>query len=318
MRAAVYERYGGPEVLRVEEVPMPTAGKGQVLVKIAATSINLSDWEGLTGSPGYSRLGGLRAPRNPVLGSDIAGVVEAIGGGVSRFQPGDEVYGDNLQLKGGFAEYAVAPESALTHKPAGLTFAEASAIPQAGAISLQGTAKAAVGKRLLINGAGGGSGAFAIQIAKRLGAHVTGVDNGGKLDFMRSLGADEVIDYQRDDFTRGHPPYDLILDLVAYRSVFAYRRALARGGRYRCAGGTVRALLRVLTVGAIAGKVTGRSIGVLVVKEGPDHFGPLADLCVAGEVDIHIDRTFGLDEIADAMAHVGEGRALGKVVVTPA
>jgi NADPH:quinone reductase-like Zn-dependent oxidoreductase len=302
----------------VEDVPVPSAGKGQVLVKVAATSINLSDWEGLTGSPGYSRLGGLRAPRNPVLGSDIAGVVETFGDGVTRFRPGDEVYGDNLQLKGGFAEYAVAPESALALKPNGLTFAEVSTLPQAGAISLLGTARAEEGKRLLINGAGGGSGAFAIQLAKRLGAHVTGVDNGGKLDFMRSLGADEVIDYQRDDFTRARPPYDLILDLVAHRSVFAYRRALAPGGRYRCVGGTVRSMLRVLTIGAVAGKVTGRSIGVLVVKEGPEHFEPLADLCVAGEVDIHIDRTYPLDEVADAMAHVGEGRALGKVVVTPA
>jgi len=317
MKAVVRERYGGPEVLRVEHIPVPTAGEGQVLLKVAATSINLSDWEGLTGSPGYARLGGLRAPRNPVLGSDIAGVVEAVGGRVTRFRPGDEVYGDNLQLKGGFAEYAVAPASVLTRKPEELTFAQASTLPQAGAIALQGTARAAAGKRLLINGAGGGSGAFAIQLAKRLGAHVTGVDNGGKLDFMRSLGADEVVDYRRDDFTRGHAPYDLILDLVAYRSVFAYRRALARGGRYRCAGGTVRTLLRVLTIGAIAGKVTGRSLGVLVVKEGPDHFAPLADLCVAGEVEIHIDRTFTLDEVADAMAHVGEGRALGKVVVTP-
>ena len=318
MKAVIYERYGGPDVLRVEEVPMPSAGQGQVLLEVAATSINLSDWEGLTGSPGYSRLGGLRAPRNPVLGSDIAGVVAAVGDGVTRFRPGDEVYGDNLQLKGGFAEYAVAPASVLTHKPEALTFAEASALPQAGAIALQGTAQAATGKRLLINGAGGGSGAFAIQVAKRLGAHVTGVDNGGKLDFMRSLGADEVIDYRRDDFTRGRAPYDLILDLVAHRSVFAYRRALARGGRYRCVGGTVRTLLRVLTVGAIAGKVTGRSLGVLVVKEGPEHFTPLADLCVAGDVDIHIDRTFALDQVAEALAHVGEGRALGKVVITPA
>jgi NADPH:quinone reductase-like Zn-dependent oxidoreductase len=317
MRAAVHDRYGDPDVLRLEERPVPSPGELQVLVEVAATSINLSDWEGLTGSPGYSRLGGLRRPRNPVLGSDIAGVVEAVGDGVTRFRPGDEVYGDNMQLKGGFAGYAVAPESALTTKPAGLSFAQASTLPQAGAIALQGTAKAAPGKRLLINGAGGGSGAFAIQVAKRLGAHVTGVDNGGKLDFMRSLGADDVIDYRSDDFTRGRAPYDLILDLVAHRSVFAYRRALARGGWYRCVGGTVRTLLRVLTIGAIAGRVTGRSLGVLVVKEGPDHFTPLADLCVAGEVDIHIDRTFTLDEIADAMTHVGEGRALGKVVVTP-
>jgi NADPH:quinone reductase-like Zn-dependent oxidoreductase len=317
VKAVVYERYGSPDVLRLEDVPTPSPTSGQVLVKVAATSINLSDWEGLRGSPFYARLGGLRAPRIPTLGSDIAGRVEAVGGDVTRFQSGDEVYGDNLQRKGGFAQYAVAPESALALKPAGLTFAEASTIPQAGAIALQGTAGSADGKRVLINGGGGGSGAFAVQLAKRFGAHVTGVDNGGKLEFMRSLGADEVIDYRRDDFTRQHGPYDLILDLVAHRSVFAYRRALAPGGRYWCVGGTARALLRVLTLGAAAGRVSGRRIGVLVVKEGPAHFAPLAELCVDGEVRIHIDRTFGLDEVPEALADVGEGRALGKVVVTP-
>ncbi len=168
---------------------------------------------------------------------------------------------------------------------------------------------------MLINGAGGGSGTFAIQLAKRLGAHVTGVDNAGKLDFMRSVGADEVVDYRRDDFTRGPASYDLILDLVAHRSVFAYRRALAPGGTYRCVGGSVRSLLRVLTVGWLAGRLTGRSLGVLVVKEGPTHFGPLADLCVNGDVRIHVDRTYPLEQTAAALAHVGEGRALGKVVV---
>lgn len=318
MKAVVYERYGGPDVLRVEDVPTPSPAAGQVLVKVAATSINLSDWEGLRGSPFYARLGGLRAPRRPTLGSDIAGLVEVVGRGVTRFQPGDEVYGDNLQLMGGFAEYAVAAESALAFKPAALTFAEASTIPQAGSIALQGTAGAATGLRMLINGAGGGTGAFAIQLAKRLGAHVTGVDNADKLEFMRTLGADEVIDYRRDDFTRSQEPYDLILDLVAHRSVFAYRRALAPGGRYRCVGGSVRALLRVLTIGAAAGMVTGRSLGVLVVKPGPAHFQPLTDLCVAGHVGIHIDRTCTLDEVPDGLAQVGEGRALGKVVVTPA
>ncbi len=237
--------------------------------------------------------------------------------GVTRFRPGDEVYGDNLVLKGGFAEYTVAPESALAHKPAELTFVQASTIPQAGAIARQGTERAVPGSRVLINGAGGGSGSFAIQLAKRLGAHVTGVDNAAKQDFMRSVGADEVIDYRRDDFTRTTQPFDLILDLVAHRSVFAYRRALAPGGRYRCAGGTVRTLLRVLTVGSAAARLTGRSIGVLIVKSGPAHFEPLADLCVADEVAIHIDRTFTLDEVPAALAHVGEGRALGKVVVVP-
>ena len=315
VRAVVYDRYGGPEVLRVEEVPMPSPAAGQVRVKVAATSVNLSDWEGLRGSPAYARLGGLRHPARRTLGSDIAGVVEAVGEGVTRFQPGDEVYGDNLALMGGFAEYALVSESSMTQKPARLTFAEASTIPQAGAIALRGTRGAVAGGRVLINGAGGGSGAFAIQLAKRLGAHVTGVDNAAKQDFMRSVGADEVVDYHRDDFTRTTQPYDLILDLVAHRSVFAYRRALAPGGQYRCVGGSVRALLRVATLGWSVSRLSGRSMGVLVVNQGPDHFEPLAELCVTGDVRIHIDRTFALDEAPAALAHVGQGRALGKVVV---
>ena len=317
MRAAVYDRYGSPDVLRIDEVPTPTPAAGQVLVEVAATSINLSDWESLTGSPFYARIGGLRSPAHRTLGSDIAGRVTAVGDGVTRFRPGDEVYGDNLALMGGFAEYAVAAESSLAVKPAGLTFAEASTLPQAGAIAVQGTRSAGPGRRVLINGAGGGSGSFAIQLAKRAGAHVTAVDNAHKLDFMRSLGADEVLDYRRDDFTRGDQRYDLVLDLVAHRSVFAYRRALARGGRDRCVGGTVRVLLRMITVGWLAGRVTGRSLGVLIVRQGPASFAPLADRCLAGEVAVHVDRTFSLDDVAEALAHVGEGRALGKVVVEP-
>jgi NADPH:quinone reductase-like Zn-dependent oxidoreductase len=315
LRAVVYDRYGPPEVLRVEELEMPAPTAGQVLVKVAATSVNLSDWECLRGAPLYARMGGLRAPARRTLGSDIAGRVEAVGAGVTRFRPGDEVYGDNLQLKGGFAEFTVAPASVLARKPAALTFTEVATIPQAGAIASQGIAGAGPGCRVLINGAGGGSGAFAIQLARRAGAQVTAVDNAGKLDFVRSLGADAVIDYRREDFTRPDHPYDLILDLVAHRSVFACRRAVARGGRYRCVGGSVSALLRVLTIGAIAGRLTGRRLGVLAVKEGPPHFEPLADLCVAGDVGIHVDRVFGLDEVAAALRHVGEGRALGKVVV---
>jgi NADPH:quinone reductase-like Zn-dependent oxidoreductase len=212
----------------------------------------------------------------------------------------------------------VAPEAALAHKPQELTFAEASTIPQAGAIALQGISGAVHGSRVLVNGGGGGTGAFAIQLAKRCGARVTGVDNAGKLDFMRSLGADAVIDYRREDFTRSDEPYDLILDLVAHRSVFAYRRALAPGGRYRCVGGPVSALLRVLTIGWMAGRLTRRRIGVLAVRAGLVRFKPLADLCVAGEIAIRIDRTVALEELPAALAHVGEGRALGKVVVTPA
>jgi NADPH:quinone reductase-like Zn-dependent oxidoreductase len=315
MRAAVYDRYGPPEVLRVEQVATPSPGRGQVLVKVAATSVNLTDWECLQGSPLYARIGGLRTPARRTLGSDIAGFVEAVGTDVTQFRPGDKVYGDNLGLKGGFAEYALTPESALAHKPEELTFNEASTIPQAGAIALQGTVYAGPGRRVLINGAGGGSGSFAIQLAKRAGAHVTGVDNAAKLDFMRSLGADEVIDYRSEDFTRTEESYDLILDLVAQRSVFSYRRALARGGRYRCVGGPVPTILRVMTIGSIAGLLTGRRLGILAVREGPEHFAPLADLCVAREVEISIDRTFGLDEVPGALRYVGEGCALGKVVI---
>jgi NADPH:quinone reductase-like Zn-dependent oxidoreductase len=316
VRAVIYDRYGSPDVLRVDDVPVPSPTDGQVRVKIAATSINLSDWECLRGSPLHARLGGLRSPARRTLGSDIAGWVDTVGSGVTRFHPGDVLYGDNLALKGGFAEYTVAPETALANKPAELTFTEASTIPQAGAIALQGTDGAAVNSRVLINGAGGGSGSFAIQLAKRLGAHVTGVDNASKLDFMRSLGADDVIDYRSEDFTDPDEPYDLILDLVAHRSVFAYRRALARGGRYRCVGGSVRTLLRVLTIGRLAGRLTHRSFGVLAVKQGPAHFQPLADLRVAGDIATRIDRTFGLDDVPAALAYVGEGHALGKVVVT--
>jgi NADPH:quinone reductase-like Zn-dependent oxidoreductase len=296
---------------------MPSVSADQVLVRTLGTSINLTDWECLRGSPLYARLGGLRSPANQTLGSDIAGRVEAVGTKVARFRPGDEVFGDNLSLKGGFAEYAVAPESTLALKPKELTFAEASTIPQAGAIALQGTDGVEPGDRFLVNGGGGGSGLFAIQLAKRAGAHVTAVDNAEKLEFMRSLGADEVIDYRAEDFTRCEEPYDRILDLVAGRSVFALRRALAHGGRYLYVGGPLFGLLRVLTIGWIAGRVTGRRLGLLAVKAGPDHFGPLADLCVAGDVKILIDRRFGLDEVPEALSYLGEGHVLGKAIVEP-
>jgi NADPH:quinone reductase-like Zn-dependent oxidoreductase len=316
MKAVIQDRYGPPDVLRLADVPVPTPGANQVLVEVAATSVNLSDWEGLTGTPAYARLGGLRSPARPVLGSDIAGRVSAVGPGVTRFRVGDEVYGDNLRLMGGFAEFAVVAESALLPKPPELTFVEASTLPQSAAIARQGTASAQPGQRVLINGAGGGAGSFAIQLAKLRGAHVTGVDNAGKLQFMRGVGADDVLDYRSEDFTR-REPYDLVLDLVAHRSVFAYRRALAPGGRYLCVGGTVRTLLRVATIGALAGALTGRRLGILVARQGPASFGPVAERCVAGDVRIHIDRTFALDEVPQALEAVGEGRALGKVVVTP-
>jgi NADPH:quinone reductase-like Zn-dependent oxidoreductase len=314
VRAVVYDRYGPPEVLRLDEVPTPTPRPTQVLVRVAATSLNRSDWECLVGSPLYGRISGLRTPGRPILGSDIAGEVVAAGADVTRFQPGDEVYGEIPM--GGLAEFAVAEESALAIKPAGLSFAEASTLPQAGAIAQQGMAGVESGHRVLINGAGGGSGSFAIQIAKLSGAHVLAVDNADKLDFMRSVGAHEAIDYRVQDFTELEPS-DLVLDLVAQHSVAACRRAVVRGGRYRCVGGPVRTLLAMVTVGPIVGRLTGRRLGLLMVRPGPASFEPLAARCASGEIRIHIDGTYPLEDAPMALARVGEGRALGKVVILP-
>lgn len=314
MRAVVYERYGGPEVLEVRDVPAPSPAAGEVLVEVVAVSINLSDWEGLRGSPAYARFGGLRRPAHPILGTDIAGRIIALGEGVTGFAVGDEVVGDNLPRSGGFAEYVAMPASAIMAKPPSLTFAEASAIPQAGAIAAQAVALAEPGARMLINGAGGGAGALAIQLATAKGVRVTAVDNAGKLAYLRDLGAEHVIDYRRTDFTRTGP-YDLIIDLVAHRSVFAYRRALARGGRCLIVGGTARTLLRMVTVGPLLGLLTGAHLGVLLVRQGPRGFGPVAELCESGALTVRIDRVFPLEEVPAALAWHGEGRACGKVIV---
>lgn len=315
MRAVVADRYGGPEVLRVVDLPVPTPGPGEVRVRIEATSINLSDWEGMVGSPYYARIGGLRAPARPVLGSDIAGRVDAVGPDVTAFAVGDEVYGDNLDRKGGFATSAVAPVSALAHKPTGLSFAAASTVPQAGSIAVAAASLARPGDRVALNGGGGGTGMFAIPLLKQAGAEVTAVDNAGKLAFMRTLGADSVVDYRSDDYTRAVPPFDLIVDLVARRSVFAYRRGLADGGRYVCVGGPVRTLLRVATIGTVIGRLSGRRLGILAVPSGPEHFAVVGEGVANGDLAVHIDRRVRLDEVPQALAAVGAGEVLGKVVV---
>jgi NADPH:quinone reductase-like Zn-dependent oxidoreductase len=319
MKAIVYTRYGSPDVLQLKEVETPTPTDDEVLIKLEAVSVNRSDWESLIGTPLYARIGGLRRPRRPILGSDIAGRVERVGRNIRRFQPGDAVFGDILGRMGGFAEYVCVRERALAPKPAGMTFEEVAAIPQAAVIALQGIrdkGQVGPGQQVLINGAGGGAGTFAVQLAKLYGAVVTGVDNTGKLDFMCSLGADHVMDYTRADFTRNGKQYDLILDLAAYRSVFAYRRALRPHGRYFAVGGSVATLCQILLLGPVIRRATGKHIGVLVVQPNLKDMLHITELCEAGKIVPVIDKRYPLSAVPDALRYLGAGRAKGKVVIT--
>jgi len=319
MKAVVYTRYGPPDVLRMTDVDTPTPRDNEVLVRVRAVSLNLSDWETLRGKPLYSRIGGVLRPRNHILGSDIAGRVEAVGRGVSRVQPGDDVFADILGHMGGFAEYVCVPERALARMPDGLTYEQAAALPQAGAIALQGIrekGQVQPGQSVLINGAGGGSGMYAVQLAKLCGAEVTGVDNAEKLEFMTSVGADHVIDYTREDFTRHGRTYDLVLDLAAYRSAFAYARSLSPGGRYFCVGGSVATLLQVLLIGSVLGRSDGKKIRVLAVRLGVQHLAEMVELCQAGKIATVIDRRYPLSQVPEALRYLGGGHAKGKVVIT--
>jgi NADPH:quinone reductase-like Zn-dependent oxidoreductase len=319
MKAVVYTKYGPPAVLQLKEVAKPTPTDDEVLIKVQAVSLNRSDWEGLIGKPLYARIGGLRKPRHRILGSDIAGRVEAVGKNIKRFQPGDEVFGDIMWHMGGFAEYVCVRERALALKPASMTLEEVAAIPQAAVIALQGIrdkGQVKPGQKVLINGAGGGGGSFAVQLAKLYGAEVTGVDNTGKLDFMRSLGADHVIDHTREDFTKNGKQYDLILDLIAYRSVFAYKRALRPNGSYYLVGGSLATMFQVLLLGPLIRRATGKKIRVLMVRPNLKDMLYITELYEGGKVVPVIDRRYPLSEVPEALRYLGEGRAKGKVVIT--
>lgn len=318
MKAVVYTRYGSPDVLRIADVQTPVPKVGEVLVKVCAVSLNGSDWEVLRGKPLYSRIGAPFRPRRHILGSDIAGRVEAAGPGTTLLRVGDDVFADAFSHLGGFAEYVCLPETALARMPAGMTHEEAAALPQAGAIALQGIldkGRVQPGDKVLINGAGGGSGMYAIQLAKLHGAEVTGVDNGEKLEFMRRLGADYAIDYTREDFTRNGRTYDVILDLAAHRSVFAYRGSLSPGGRYLYVGGSVATLLQTLLLGPLIGRARDKKLRLLVVRQGVQNLAQLVELCQAGKVATHIDRRYELTDAPEALRYFGEGHAKGKVVV---
>jgi NADPH:quinone reductase-like Zn-dependent oxidoreductase len=321
VKAVVYTEYGSPDVLHLEEVEKPTPTDDEVLIKVHAVSVNRSDWESLRGKPLWARIGGLIRPRRHILGSDIAGRIEAIGSNVKRFQPGDEVFGDIVMRMGGFAEYVCARESALAPKPSGMTFEEVAAIPQAAVIALQGLrdkGKVRPRQQVLINGAGGGAGMFAIQLAKLYGAEVTGVDSTTKLDFMRSLGADHLIDYTRQDFTRTGKHYDLILDVIAHRSVFAYKRALKPNGRFFAVGGSVPTMLQIMLLGPLIRKAAGKDIRYLIVQQNPKDLVHITELCAAGKIVLVIDKRYPLSEVPAALRHLGEGHPKGKIVINVA
>lgn len=318
MKALIYTKYGGPEVLHVKEIEKPFPNDDEVMVKVYAASLN--DWDlGLLRGDFVNRLlNGLLKPKKQILGSDIAGRVEAVGKNVTRFKIGDEVYADLSGRWGGFAEYTCAPEKALALKPAEMTFQEAAAIPQAAMLAVQGlidSGKIHSGQKLLINGAGGGVGTFAIQIAKQHGVEVTGVDSPSKLELLHSIGFDHVIDYTREDFTKNIQCYDLILDVKTNRSMFDYARALRREGVYVTVGGSMARLLQAFLFGPLIAKFSKKHIRIVMLKPNKD-LDYINKLFRAGNVKPVIDGPFKLEDAPAAFGRFEKGEHKGKVVFT--
>ena len=313
------ERYGAPDVLELRDVATPVPKADGVLVRVFAASVNDWDWGMLQGTPFINRiLNGLLTPRVRIIGCDIAGRVEAVGESVTAFRPGDDVYGDLCMSGfGAFAEYACAPQTALARKPPGMSFEQAAAIPQAGMLAVQGlidVGRIRKGQKLLLNGAGGGVGTFALQIAKLHDAEVTVVDKAGKLDMLRGLGADHAIDYLEKDFTREGRSYDLILDAKTNRSPFAYARALDRNGTYVTVGGDLPRLFQALVLNPLISRSSGRSVRIVALKPNKD-LAYMNELFEAGKLAPVIERTYTLAETPEALRHFGTGDHKGKIVV---
>ena len=320
MKAVVYCEYGGPEVLRVETIARPVCSDGQVLIRVRAASVNPLEMHFMRGTPYVGRIAmGLRKPKSTRLGVDVAGRVEAVGRNVTRFKPGDEVFG---QARGSLAEYACGSELGLALKPDNLTFPEAAAVPVAAYTALQGVrdhGKIQPGQRILVNGASGGVGTFAVQIAKTMGAHVTGVCSTKNVAMVRSIGADEVVDYTKTDFTAGPERYDVILDMVGNQTLSALRRVLKPQGLYVMVGGPNGRWITPLDR-ALAAKVTSwfvsQKMAMMLAHPNEKDLGVLRDLLQAGKVKPVIDRTYPLNQTAEALRYLEGGHARGKVVVT--
>jgi len=320
MKAIVYHNYGSPDVLKLEEVPKPTPKDDEVLIRIRAASVNPLDWHYMRGTPYFVRtMSGLRKPKVTRLGVDLAGQVEAVGKNVTQFQPGDQVFG---ACSGAFAEYACTSESRLVRKPDNMSFEQAAAVPVAALTALQGLrdkGKIQPGQKILINGAGGGVGTFAVQIAKSFGAEVTAVSSTRNLVLARSIGADLVIDYTQEDFTKSGQRYDLILDCFANHSLFACRRVLNPKGKYIVVGGPIGSMFGLLA-GWISALVLSRLVSqkfiTFIAKLSKEDLTVMRDLMQAGKITPVIDRRYPLSEVPDAIRYLEEGHAQGKVVIT--
>ena len=324
MKAAVYYKYGSPDVIRVMEVDKPTIKFGEVLIQVKAASVNAYDWHLLRAKPFFTRaLSGLFKPKNKILGADIAGIITAIGNDVTKFKVGDEVYGclescgKGGLAAGGFAEYVCAKESVIAHKPQILSFEEAAALPMAAVTAMQGVRNAQVkhGGRVLINGASGGVGAFAVQIAKAFGAEVTGVCSTESVEFVRSLGTDVVIDYKKEDVITDDKQYDAVIDVAANLSVKEYRHALKKNGTCVVIGFSTLGHTLSYT---FAGKRDGKTIKLSITNnKNGDDLSEINKLIETGKLRVVIDRIYSLDETAEALRHTEMGHPKGKVVITP-
>lgn len=321
MQAMTYRAYGPPDVLQPTTVARPVPEAGEVLVQVHAASLNQADLYLLRGEPLPLRLSsGLRRPKRPTLGADIAGHVVAVGGGVTHVQPGDAVYGDLAACGfGGFAEYVCARAEALAPKPASLSFAQAAAVPMAAVTALQGlraTGPVKTGERVLVHGASGGVGTFAVQLARAMGAHVTAVCSARHVEQARTLGAEHIIDYTQEDFTRDGRRYDLILVVNGRRSLAEYRRALSPRGRLVVAGGDVGTIMQATLFGPAVSLARGVTVRGLVARPCREDLLFVGQLLDSGAIVPVIERCYPLGELPEAMRYLGSGHARGKIVIT--